>query len=94
MLISPAIYGEGCPTKNPSADVWRSVRDLRDVRGVSKEANTAPESWRDRAFREVEQGASRQSMVEVLPAHDAETTSPSKVQHRLGGLVNRVCLKR
>ena len=33
--------------------IWNSVRDLRDVHGVSEEAmaNIVPESWRDRAFR-------------------------------------------
>ena len=53
-------------------------------------ATIAPESWRDRAFRAGEQSASGQSIAEVLPAHDAETTSSSKSQYRLGKLVNRV----
>ena len=33
-------------------------------------------------------------MAEVLPAHDAETISSSKAQHRLGKLVNRVGCER
>ena len=53
-----------------------------------------PESWRDRAFRAGEQGASGQSVSDVLPAHDAETISSSKTQRRLGKLVNRVRCER
>ena len=72
--------------------IWNSVRDLRDVHGASEEAmaNIVPESWRDRAFRAGEQGASEQSIADVLPAHDAENISSSKAQRRLGKLVNRV----
>ena len=72
--------------------IWESVRDLRDVHGVSEEAmaNIVPESWRDRAFRAGEQGASGQSIADILPAHDAESTSSNKAQYRLGKLVNRV----
>eukprot|EP00904_Undaria_pinnatifida_P011356 jgi/Undpi1/7350/HiC_scaffold_22.g09823.m1 len=59
---------------------WNSVRNLRDVHGVSEEAmtNIVPEVWRDRAFRAGEQGASGQSVAEVSPTHDAETISSSK----------------
>ena len=76
--------------------IWNGVRDLRDVHGVSEEAmaNIVPESWRDRAFRSEEQGASGQSVADVLPAHDAEAISSSKAQHRLGKLVNRVHYER
>ena len=35
-----------------------------------------------------------QSIADVLPAHDAETISSSKAQHRLGKLVNRVRYER
>ena len=71
--------------------IWSNVRDLRDVHGFSEEAmaNVMRESWRDRAFRAGEQGSSGPSVADVLPAHDAETTSPSKAQHILGKLVNR-----
>ena len=54
-------------------------------------ANIVPESWRDRVFRAGEQGAAGQSVAEVLLAHDAETISSSKAQHRL---VNRVRYER
>ena len=76
--------------------IWNSVRDLRDVHGVSEEAraNIVPESWRDRAFRSGEQGASGQSVADALPTHDAETISSSKAQNRLGNLVNRVRYER
>ena len=76
--------------------IWNSVRDLRNVHEVSEEtmANIVPESWRDRAFRAGEQGASGQSVADVLPAHDAETISSSKAQQRLGKLVNRVRCER
>ena len=57
-------------------------------------ANAVPENWRDRAFRAGEQCASGQSVADVLPAHDAETISSSKAQHRLGKLVNRVRYER
>ena len=59
---------------------WNSVRNLRDVHGVSEEAmtNIVPEVSRDRAFRAGEQGASGQSVAEVSPTHDAETISSSK----------------
>ena len=57
-------------------------------------ANIVPESWRDRAFKAGEQGASGQSIANVLPAHDAETISSSKAQHRLGKLVNRLHYER
>ena len=69
--------------------IWESVRDLRDVHGVSEEAmaNIVPESWRDRAFRAGEQGASGQSIADILPAHDAESTSSNKTQYRLAKLV-------
>ena len=53
-------------------------------------ANIVPESWRDRAFRAGEQGASGQSIADILPAHDVESKSPNKAQYRLGKLVNRV----
>ena len=49
-----------------------------------------PESWRNRAFRVNEDRASWQSDVEVLPAHDGETISSHKAQHKLGQQVNRV----
>ena len=76
--------------------IWNSVRDLRDVHGVSEEvmANIVPESWRDRAFRAGEQGASGQSIADVLPAHDAETINCSKAQHGLGKLVHRIHCER
>ena len=72
--------------------IWNSVRDPRDVHGVSEEAmaNIVPKSWRDRTVRAGEQGASGQSVADVLPAHDAETIRSSKAQHMLGKLVNRV----
>ena len=37
--------------------IWNSVRDLRDVHGVSEEAmaNVVPKSWRERTFRAGEQ---------------------------------------
>ena len=53
-------------------------------------ATSVPESWRDRAFQAGEQSASGQSISDVLPAHDDETTSSSKTQHRLEKQVNRV----
>ena len=76
--------------------IWNSVRDLRDVHGVSEKAmaNIVPESWRNRAFRAREQGASGQSVADVLPAHDAETIRSNKAQHRLGKLINRVQCER
>ena len=77
--------------------IWNSGRDLSDVRGVSEEAmaNIVLESWRDRAIlRAGEQGAPGQPVADVLPAHDAETISSSKTQHRLGKLVNRVYYER
>ena len=52
-------------------------------------ANVDPESWRNRAFRANEERASWLSDVEVLPAHDGETTSSHKAQHNLGEQVNR-----
>ena len=80
----------------PNSDLVRricsSVRDLRDIHGVSEEAmaNVVPGSWRNRAFRANEKGVSGQSDVEVLPAHDGETISSHKAQHKLGKQVNRV----
>ena len=75
----------GLPDSDLVRRIWKSIRDLRDVHGVSEEAmeTIVPESWRDRAFRAGEQSASGQSFAEVLPAHDAETTSSSKAQHRI-----------
>ena len=66
--------------------IWKSVRDLRDVHGVSEKAmaNIVPESWWDRAFRAGEQGASGQSIADILPAHEAESTSSNKAPYRLG----------
>ena len=66
------------------------------MHGISVGAmvNIMPESWRDRPFRPRDQDTSGQSIAEVLPAHDAETTSSSKTQHRLGKLVNRVRCER
>ena len=57
-------------------------------------ANVVPESWRNRAFRAGEQGTSGQSVADVLPAHDAETSSSSQAQHGLGKLVNQVRYER
>ena len=72
--------------------IWNSVRDLRGVHGFSEEtmASVVPESWRDRAFRAEDQSASGQAIADVSDAHDAETISSSKTQHRLSKLVNRV----
>ena len=53
-------------------------------------ANIVPEIWRDRAFRAGEQGASGQSIADILLAHDAESTSSNKAKYRLGKLVHRV----
>ena len=80
--LSGAI-GNKVRRKLPDSDlvrrIWNNVRDLRDVHGVSEEAmaNIVPESWRHRAFRAGEQGASGQSVADVLPAHDAETLRSS-----------------
>ena len=58
----------------PDSDLVRrirnSIRDLRDVLGVSEEAmaNIMPESWRDRACRGGGQEASRRSVAEVSVA--------------------------
>ena len=80
--------GNKVQRKLPDSDlmrrIWNSVRDQRDV----------PESWRDRAVRAGEQGASGQSVADVLPAHDAETIRSSKTQHRLGKRVNRIHYER
>ena len=57
-------------------------------------ANIVTESWRDRAFRAGEQGAPGQSIADILPAHDAESTRSNKSQYRLGKLVNRVLYDR
>ena len=86
----------GLPDSDLVRRIWKSIRDLRDVHGVSEEAmaTIVPESWRDRAFRAGEQSASGQSIAEVLPAHDAETTTSSKAHYGLGKLVNRVRFDR
>ena len=72
--------------------IWHNVRDLHDVHGVSEEAmaSIVPESLRDIPFRAGNQDTSGQPVEEVLPAHDAETISSGKAQHRLGKLTNRV----
>ena len=72
--------------------IWSSIRDLGDVHGVLEEAmaNTMPKIWRGRVFRAGDQHASGQSVSGVLLAHNAETISSSKAQHRLGKLVDRV----
>ena len=57
-------------------------------------AEVVPESWRNRAFRANEERASWQSDAEVLPAHDGETISSHKAQHKLGQQVNRVRYQR
>ena len=63
--------------------IWRSVRDLRDMHGVSEEAmaNIVLENWLDRACRAGEQDASGQSIAEELPAHNAETISSVTAQN-------------
>lgn len=45
------------------------------MHGVSKKAmaDVIQEFWRDRDFRDGEEGASKTSCVEMLTAHDAET---------------------
>ena len=97
--LSGAI-GDNVRRELPDSDsvrrIWNNVRDLRDVLGAPEEsmANIVPEGWRDRAFRAREQGVSAQSVADVLPAHDAETISSSKAQHRMGMLVNRVRYER
>ena len=82
----------GLPDSDLVRRTWNSVRDLRDVHGASEEAmaDIAPESWRDKVFRAGEQGASGQSIADILSAHDAESTSPNKAQYRLGKLEKRV----
>ena len=76
------------PDSDLDRRIWNSIRDLRDVHGVSEEAmaNILPESWRDIAFWGGEQEASGRLVPEVLPAHDAESISSSQAQHRLGKL--------
>ena len=41
-------------------------------------------------IRDREQGASGQSIADILPAHDVESKSPNKAQYRLGKLEKRV----
>ena len=53
-------------------------------------ANIVPGRSLDRTFLPGQQDTSGQSIAEVLPAHDAETTSSSKALHRLEKVVNRV----
>ena len=68
----------------PDADLvrrtWNSVRDLRDVHGVSEEAmeNIVPESWRDRAFRAGEQGAPGQSLQAYCLHTTPKLSAPAK----------------
>ena len=56
--------GEKVWRRIPDSDlvcgIWKSIRELRDDHGVSEEAmaTVVPESWRDRAFRAGEHGAS------------------------------------
>ena len=82
--------GEKIGRELPHSDlvrrIRRNIKDLHDVHGVSEEsmANVVRESWRDKAFRAGEQGASGQSTREVLPAHDAETTNSSKDPAKIG----------
>ena len=98
--LSGAVIGQ-VRRELPGSDLVRQIwKSVRDVHGVSEEAmiNIVPERQRDREFRAgeqdtEEQAASGQSVAEVLPAHDTETSSSSKPQHRLGKLVNRVCLR-
>ena len=63
----------GLPDSDLVRRVWRSVRDLRDVHGVSEDgiANIVPKKWRDRAFQPGEQDTSGQSIAEVLPKRQA-----------------------
>ena len=92
--------GEKVRRELPNSDlvrrIWSSVRDLRDIHGVSEEAmaNVVPESWWNRAFPANEERVSWQSDVEVLPAHDGETISSHKAQHKLERQVNRVRYQR
>ena len=90
-LLREKVWRE-LPNSDLVCRICSSVRDLRDIHGVSEEAmaNVAPESWRNRAFRANEERASWQSDAEVLPAHDGETISSHKAQHKLGQQVNRV----
>ena len=76
--------------------IWRGVRDLHNLYGVSEEptANIVPERWRDQTFRAGEQSAPGQSIANVTCAHDAETTSSTKAWYRLGKLVNRLRFER
>ena len=82
----------GLPESDFVRRIWGSIKDLHDVHGVPEDSmtNIVPESWPHRALRAGEQGASGQSIVGVLPTHDAETTGSSKAPYRLGKLVNRV----
>ena len=77
------------PNSDLACRIWSSVRDFRDIHGVSEEtmANVVPESWRNRAFRTNELRASWQSDVE-MSSHDGETISSHKAQHKLGQQVN------
>ena len=72
------------------------VRDHRDINGYrTRQWRTlVPESWRNRAFRANEERASGQSVVEVLPAHDGETISSHKAQHKLEQQMNQVRYQR
>lgn len=57
--------------------IWESIKDLRDVHGVSEAAmaNIVPENWRDRAFRLGEQGAAGQYCQSTTPKRQAPAKS-------------------
>ena len=94
-LLREKVWRE-LPNSDLVCRICSSVRDLRDIHGVSEEAmaNVAPESWRNRAFRVNEERTSWQSDVEVLPAHDGETIGSHKAWHKLRQQVNRVRYQR
>ena len=84
------------PTSDLIRRIWSCSRDLCGIHGVSEEVmtNVAPNIRRNRAFRANAEGASGQSDVEVLPAHDAQIISFHKAQHNLGQQVDRVRYQR
>ena len=73
-----------------------AIQELHQEHGVSEEGlkGVLPSSWVRWALEPQGENGSRQPTVEELAAHDGESTTPRKAQHKLGKVVNKIQLEK
>ena len=72
-----------------------AIKELHQEHGVSEEGlqRVLPPSWVAWALDSPGKNERRQPRVAELAAHDGESTTPTKAQHKLGKVVNKIKLE-